>query len=486
MMGWSQRAFFQSGRSRKSESRIISYAVVHRGNLFDNDVGLPPDDEASPYDIDGNWLDADGDPLFTDPDNHDYTLQVGSGCRNAGVYLTTITSTTGSGYSFIVADAGYFTDGWGITDADYIQLEGQTQAARISAIDYATGAISVNTSLSWTQGDGVALAFDGAAPDIGYIEHPEGSQDNIYWGNAPIHIVPASTYEGSGGTAPNWLTGWTYRKKATLDTTHLDAGQSAFPARYNIVNDTDIGASALSNGYDIRFTAEDGYNYLPYDRRSFAIAVGVANGVFFVLTGLAVWPVTEIYIYYGKADADDGNDPENVWINNYSAVWHLDENGNPYLDATSNDNDSTAGTYPARIAGKVDYGQDFETGSSHYISFPDAATLDLDTGDFTISFWVRPESLNYEYMISKNSDDTPKWLIEFTDGPSLYAVIRDTSSHECQLTSTGTLATATWYYVTLRCDRDSATGMKFFINGLPDSASANPTAVLTLRILLRY
>jgi hypothetical protein len=441
-----------------------------------------PDDEASPYDIDGNWLDADGDPLFTNPTTHDYTLQAGSPCRNVGVFLTTITSITGSGYNLTLADAGYFHDGWGgIVVPDIIQLEGQTQTAQITAINYTTGQISVNTPLSWTQGDGVALAYEGIAPDIGYMEHPEGSEENIYWGSIPFGLIPASAYEGTAGPPANWLAGWTYRKKCTVQTTYLDAGQSDFPARYNIVNDADIGTGALANGHDIRFTANDGYTVLPYDRRSFAISGGVANGVYFLKTNLAVSPATEIYIYYGHADAPDGNDPENVWTNNYSAVWHLDENGNPYLDATANNNDSTAGTYPAQIAGKANYGQDFETGSSNYISFPDTPTLDLGISDFTISFWIKPESMAYEFMLSKNSEDTPKWLIEFTDGPSLYAYLRDASAHEIYVTSNGTLVTGTWYYVTLHCDHNSETpSMRFFINGLPDSTTVDPSAVLTL------
>jgi hypothetical protein len=89
--------------------------------------------------------------------------------------------------------------------------------------------------------------------------------------------------------------------------------------------------------------------------------------------------------------------------------------------------------------------------------------------------------LNYEIILSKNSEDTPKWLIEFTDGPSLYAYIRDGSAHEAYVISNGTLATGTWYYITLHCDRNSETpSMRFFINGLPDSTTVNPSSVLTL------
>jgi hypothetical protein len=47
---------------------------------------------------------------------------------------------------------------------------------------------------------------------------------------------------------------------------------------------------------------------------------------------------TEFYCYYGKSDASDGADGENVWDGNYAMVHHM---GSSLLDSTSNDNDGT-------------------------------------------------------------------------------------------------------------------------------------------------
>ncbi len=172
----------------------IFYVYSHnQGNVFYYNEG-----SSSMIDDRGNWWGTtDGNPLYTSPSTGVLTLQSGSACRNNGAWLTTITSTTGSGVSFVVDDALYFTDGMGIIDGDIIQIEGQTQTARITGVNYTTNTITVNTTLSWTQGDGLALAYDGAAPDQGYIEHPEGSTEFIYYGNIPITVTPASTYEGT-------------------------------------------------------------------------------------------------------------------------------------------------------------------------------------------------------------------------------------------------------------------------------------------------
>lgn len=135
----------------------------------------------------GNWDgDAQGNPQFVSaseilgdpmdsglPDLH---LQSNSPCKDAGTYLTTITSASGSGTGFQVADAGYFLDGWGIpgVDGDEIQIVGTFQKARITHVDYGTNSITVNAALTWTQNQGIALAYVGAAPDVG--AHEYGSQ----------------------------------------------------------------------------------------------------------------------------------------------------------------------------------------------------------------------------------------------------------------------------------------------------------------------
>jgi hypothetical protein len=141
--------------------------------------------------ISSNWFDDDGDPKFVDivgtPDptnatQYDFTLQAGSPCIDAGEFLTNIVSANGSGTSFVVTDAGYFFIPKGgmateiplaVLAGDTIQLDGQVGTAVITDINYATNTITVDTSLTWTQGQGVALAYHGSAPDMGYAEFEE-------------------------------------------------------------------------------------------------------------------------------------------------------------------------------------------------------------------------------------------------------------------------------------------------------------------------
>jgi hypothetical protein len=98
-------------------------------------------------------------------------LQAGSPCIDAGEFLTTVTSASGSGTSFVVADYRFFSDGNRCIAGDTIQLQGQTATATVTNVDTTTGTLSLSSSLTWTNGQGVALAYNGTRPDIGAFEY---------------------------------------------------------------------------------------------------------------------------------------------------------------------------------------------------------------------------------------------------------------------------------------------------------------------------
>ena len=151
--------------------------------------------------IANNWKEV-GDPKFVnisgtpDPNNEtqfNFNLQFDSPCIDNGGFLTVITSSTGSGTIFTVDDADYFMDGWGIIDGDLIQLEGQTQTARVTAVDYDNNIITVDISLTWNLGQGVSLVYSGSAPDIGAYEFGLDSEEDY-----PVNVYPnpCRVYQG--------------------------------------------------------------------------------------------------------------------------------------------------------------------------------------------------------------------------------------------------------------------------------------------------
>ena len=111
------------------------------------------------------------EPGFVDEALRDLRLDTGSALRDAGTFLTTA-SGDGSGTTLAVADARYFYDGFGIPDevGDLIQLDGDTQTARVVAVDIAASTLTLDAALSWSAGQGVALAYSGERPDVGAYE----------------------------------------------------------------------------------------------------------------------------------------------------------------------------------------------------------------------------------------------------------------------------------------------------------------------------
>jgi hypothetical protein len=101
--------------------------------------------------------------------NFNFQLQSNSPAINAGVHLTRTVS-AGSGTSLRVLDAGFFMDGFGITEGDEIQIASNGTRARITSVNYDSDTLTIDRSITWGSNDGVSLPYTGSAPDIGAYE----------------------------------------------------------------------------------------------------------------------------------------------------------------------------------------------------------------------------------------------------------------------------------------------------------------------------
>jgi hypothetical protein len=221
---------FQGGIYFANWSGQSPVGNIVKGNIFyDNKNGaVTYEGQIDSQVIENNWDQNSIDPKFVnmsggDPDNPnlpDLHLQAESPCIDAGAYATRITSGASSGTQFQVEDARYFIDGWGIphVQGDEIQLA-DGQRARITDVNYDTNMIIIDRILSWTNNQGISLAYEGAAPDLGAYEFepqlalrgaPGDQMINLSWTvniTLPITTTWTVAYDGPAGVPPSPIIG---------------------------------------------------------------------------------------------------------------------------------------------------------------------------------------------------------------------------------------------------------------------------------------
>lgn len=131
----------------------------------------------------GTWLGDPGnkqaDPLFVNYSTGDYHLQATSPALAAGTKLTTVNGAATSSTTLVVADAGYFQDGSGISgvSGDCVAVTAATNHVCITAVNYATNTLTLASPITAANGDPVWLYSDssgttqlaGTAPNIGAL-----------------------------------------------------------------------------------------------------------------------------------------------------------------------------------------------------------------------------------------------------------------------------------------------------------------------------
>ena len=280
--------------------------------------------------------------------------------------------------------------------------------------------------------------------------------------------------------------GWTKKKKITIKTDHLDADHADFPLCVPIKADADIGAACLANGHDIRFTAGDGKTLLPYERVSFSVSSGKATGEFWVKCSPKKLGSC-IFVHYGNAAADDGEDPTSVWDSNYKAVYHMNDypDTSHIKDSTSNANHGAkkGAGHPTEVSGKIGRGQ--QHAPDEYIEAPENGTLDI-ADNLTISAWLRFDAEydgNAFQPLSKWlwSTATANYVLYFFGQPSgINKTIRwyaNRGSAWDAISAGYEVALETWYHVGIAYT--SSGGGQLYINGAMVGAATGSGALAT-------
>lgn len=116
--------------------------------------------------------------------------------------------------------------------------------------------------------------------------------------------------------------GWQYRKPITIDKDLVDADLDDFPLLVS-VTDSDL-TKAQTEGNDVIFTSADGRVQLDHEMEFFDSSDGTVVAWVRVPT-LQGAQDTTLYMYYGHNTTTNVENIEEVWDDNYKAVYHLKE-----------------------------------------------------------------------------------------------------------------------------------------------------------------
>ncbi len=256
----------------------------------------------------------------------------------------------------------------------------------------------------------------------------------------------------------NWhKNDWEYRRKIVIDKDKVDGNFNDFPV---MIRCLDIQAYQADGG-DILFTDESGNElnheieyYNKDDQDLYA----------WVSADLSADTDTILYMYYYNPLLDPNVNKWNIedtWDNNFVMVQHLNESIGTHFDSTNNNYDGTA-SVSNQDAESIDGADAFDSSNNDNVIVSPTNT-GITTGNFTVSFWMKPRSANSRsipFSFGSNSDNRCVYY-EWADGDQK---IKQGWWGDNGVTSSSSLGLNTWHFVTGSYNEDDDKS-ELYING---------------------
>ena len=179
------------------------------------------------------------------------------------------------------------------------------------------------------------------------------------WKWTALIIIILLTEELSG----QWLQGYAYREKITIngDNVYGSVDLLDFPllvslSQSNLRSVYYRGLVFSDDGWDIRFTSDDGTTLLDHDLELYTASSGELVA-WVRIPSLSYAEDSEIYLYYGNPDADSDPSKSTTWSTDFQGIWHLGENVNDASQFSNNGVNNGA----VSVAGKIGNGLKFFT-----------------------------------------------------------------------------------------------------------------------------
>lgn len=281
-----------------------------------------------------------------------------------------------------------------------------------------------------------------------------------------------SFVDTSADASTDWYNvAWKYRQKITINKDFVGEELMDFPVVIRL-NET-VTDAARDDGHDFLITSSDGVTKLAHERED-------RSTLWVKVPILSSDKHTVLYLYYGNPEAEDQQDAEQVWTNEYAAVYHLNDNPEETTrDATANNIDATSNggmnKNDSLKAGKIGQAVEFD-GSNDYLA-TQVGPLASGQHIYSVSAWVKADVLSGSIIADRYSSNfSYKYLLALGSDSFSATINRYPPAATTIFTSTSAPQIDRWHYVTLVADSSNNTAT-LFVDGREENKVSNTVTV---------
>lgn len=293
---------------------------------------------------------------------------------------------------------------------------------------------------------------------------------------------------GKVGLHGQWLEGYSHRMKITIHETMIPGTEPLidFPMLFSysdtlLKSTVNGGYVSFPDGRDIRFTGPDRLTLLEFEFEYY----DPGSGTLVAWVRIPLLPATansEVFLYFGDPEGSPGWNSSEVWSNQYTAVWHMNDDPSataPQItDATSFMNHGTTGGTMAEndlVEGKISGGIDFD-GVDDYATMP-VNGFNTDSG--AVEMWINLDSIpltasDFFFAHRQQNPISDRVYLRVWDSGAWGTGMGDTYD----LARGSSLDTATWHHLVITWDGTEVSG---FLDGVKDYGPQSFSALDTIR-----
>ena len=263
---------------------------------------------------------------------------------------------------------------------------------------------------------------------------------------------------------PWWSSSWGKMRVITIDHDQVDEDLTDFPVYINI---TDAIGDECDSGNSIRFVNSNkagGGNTTEFAYEIEKWTDGEDRKAWVKVEHISSTADTVFCMYYNNSGASDNQSAADVWSNNYTAVYHMNESIITLHDKafTLGDLTKDEATVPIQTTSLVGYGQGYEAGA---LPKSRGAEHNMIDEDITIECWYKPETasgIEHTVLYCKEYDSASVSCYEFSLDAS-NKLYWDLTNIGTATASTQVVGVNEYFYLTGTYDVDGT--LRTYING---------------------